>query len=252
MSQEKSEEKDMQAQESAEKPEAKPEAAPAAEEAKAEKPAEAKEEKKEAPAKEAKAEDKPAAKKNDRRDNRRGGGNNRGGGKGRGDRRGKGRGRRRDDKPQDEFESLIVDLARVTRVMAGGKRMRFRACVVVGDKKGRIAMAVKKGADVQTAVQKATDYAKKHLITVPVVDGTIPHTVVQKYKGAKVLLKPAKAGTGIIAGGPVRVVMDLAGVHNIVAKMQGNSKNKVNNVAAVVEALGSLRTKEDINKTIAE
>lgn len=243
MSEENKEKVVDQATESAEKPEAKPEAAPAAE----------------APAKDAepkaedkKAEDKPA--RNERGDRR--GGNNRGG-NGRGGRddrrgRGRGRGRRRDDKPQDEFESLIVDLARVTRVMAGGKRMRFRACVVVGDKKGRIAMAVKKGADVQTAVQKATDYAKKHLITVPVVEGTIPHTVVQKYKGAKVLLKPAKAGTGIIAGGPVRVVMDLAGVQNIVAKMQGNSKNKVNNVAAVVEALGSLRTKEDINKTTAK
>lgn len=177
------------------------------------------------------------------------------GGDRRGNGGGKGRGRkrdRRDEKPQDEFESVIVDLARVTRVMAGGKRMRFRACVLVGDKKGRVGMAVKKGADVQVAVQKATDYAKKHLITVPMTEGTIPHAVTQKHKGAQVLLKPAKAGTGIIAGGPVRVVMEVAGVHNIVAKMQGNSKNKVNNVSAVIHALRSLRTKEEINKETAE
>lgn len=180
------------------------------------------------------------------RSHRKDGDNRRGGG-------GRGRKRdRRDEKPQDEFESIIVDLARVTRVMAGGKRMRFRACVLVGDKKGRVGMAVKKGADVQVAVQKATDYAKKHLITVPIVEGTIPHVVVQKHKGAQVLLKPAKAGTGIIAGGPVRVVMEVAGVHNIVAKMQGNSKNKVNNVSAVIHALRSLRTQEDINKGTAE
>lgn len=152
---------------------------------------------------------------------------------------------RRDDKPQDEFDSTILDLARVTRVMAGGKRMSFRACVIVGDKKGRIGMGVKKGADVQLAVQKATDYAKKRLITVKLVEGTIPHTVTKKFKGAQVLIKPAKAGTGVIAGGPVRVIMGLAGITNIVAKMQG-SKNKVNNASAVLEALRGLKTKEDI------
>lgn len=189
---------------------------------------------------EEKKDDAPA--KNDRRSN------NRRGGRG-GDRKGGKRRGRRDqrDKPQDEFESIIVDLARVTRVMGGGKRMSFRACVLVGDKKGRVGMGVKKGADVQMAVQKATNYAKKRLITVPTVDGTIPHVVEKKFKGAQVLLKPAKEGTGIIAGGPVRIVMEQAGIRNIVSKMKGSS-NKVNNVTAVIEALKELTTKEDLNK----
>ena len=121
-----------------------------------------------------------------------------------GDRGGRRRSRqRREDQPKDEFESVILDLARVTRVMAGGKRMSFRACVVIGDKKGRIGMGVKKGSDVQLAVQKATDYAKKHVVHVKLVNGTIPHAVQKKYKSAMVLLKPAKAGKGVIAGGPL-------------------------------------------------
>lgn len=163
------------------------------------------------------------------------------GGKGRG--KGKGRGRR---EPEDGFDSKIIDLARVTRVMAGGKRMSFRACVLVGDKKGNIGMGVKKGADVQLAVSKATAYAKKHLINISTVEGTIPHKVEFKFKGAHVLLKPAKAGTGIIAGGPVRIVMELAGIHNIVAKIKGSS-NKVNNLSAVIKALETLVTKEEID-----
>lgn len=173
------------------------------------------------------------------------------GGRGGDDRRGKGgrgRGRSRGRRePDDGFESKIIDLARVTRVMAGGKRMSFRACVLVGDKKGNIGMGVKKGADVQLAVSKATAYAKKHLIQVQTVEGTIPHRAEAKFKGAQVLLKPAKAGTGIIAGGPVRIVMELAGIHNIVAKIKGSS-NKVNNLTAVVKALDSMVTKEQIDK----
>ncbi len=169
------------------------------------------------------------------------GGGRQGGGKGRG--RG-GRGHKRGE-PQDEFDSAVVDLARVTRVMAGGKRMSFRACILVGDKKGRIGMGVKKGADVQLAVQKATNYAKKHLMTVPVVKGTIPHTVNMKFKSASVMLKPGRAGSGVIAGGPVRMVMELAGIQNIVAKIKG-SNNKINNLTAVLHALRELRTAEDI------
>ncbi len=165
---------------------------------------------------------------------------------GQGGRGGRGR-RRRSDKPEDEFESKLVDLARVTRVMAGGKRMSFRACIVIGDKKGRIGMGVKKGADVQLAVQKATDYAKKHLVTVPMKEGTIPHTVEHKFKGARVLIKPAKAGTGIIAGGAVRVALEIAGLNNVVAKIKG-SNNKINNLAAVIEALDSLRSEEEISQ----
>lgn len=175
-----------------------------------------------------------------------GGGRQGGQGGGRGGRGGgRGRGRGRDDKPKDEFDSVIIDLARVTRVMAGGKRMSFRACVVVGDKKGRIGMGVMKGADVQLAVAKATEQAKKRAFSVRLFQETIPHTVETKYKGARVFMKPAKPGTGIIAGGPTRVIMDLVGVKNIVAKMKG-SGNKISNVRAVLEALESLQTREDM------
>lgn len=164
-------------------------------------------------------------------------------GMGRGGQGGRSRGGRRDDKPRDDFESRIIDLARVTRVMAGGKRMRFRACVVVGDKKGQIGVGVMKGADVQFAVAKATEKAKRHLIRVKLENSTIPHRVEQKYASAVVLLKPAKQGTGIIAGGPVRVMMELAGVPNIVSKMKG-SGNKINNVMAVMEALKSVKARK--------
>lgn len=176
------------------------------------------------------------------------GSDQRGGGR---DGRGRGGRGRRDDQPQDEFESKIIDLARVTRVMAGGKRMSFRACVIVGDKKGRIGMGVKKGADVQLAVQKATNYAKKRLIQVPIVEGSIPHTVEYRSKGAIVLLKPAKEGTGLIAGGAVRVALEMAGVQNIVSKMKG-SNNKINNLAAVIEALSSLSTKDAMKKQLKD
>ena len=175
------------------------------------------------------------------------GGRNRSG-NGQGGRR-RGRGRERGDRREEksEFDSTIVDLARVTRVMGGGKRMSFRACVVLGDRKGRIGMGVKKGNDVQLAIAKATEYAKKHMMNVSVIDGTIPHTIEKKFKGARLLLKPAKAGTGLIAGGSVRLVLELAGVHNIVAKMKG-SGNKISNVAVTLEALRSLTLPETIKQ----
>lgn len=104
-------------------------------------------------------------------------------------------------KEDKEFEQAIIDIARVTRVMAGGKRMRFRACVVIGDKKGRIGMGVAKGADVTIAVNKAGVLAKKKIISVPIINETIPHQVKVKFKAAQVLIKPAPKGTGVIAGG---------------------------------------------------
>lgn len=142
--------------------------------------------------------------------------------------------------PRDDFEQYTVDLARVTRVMAGGKRMRFRACVVVGNKKGSVGLGVAKGQDVTGAVQKAALKARKHLIHVPIVNETIPHPVDIKYSSARVLLKPAQKGRGLIAGGAVRVVLEAAGVPNVVSKMRG-SRNKINNVSAVIEALKLLR-----------
>lgn len=142
-----------------------------------------------------------------------------------------------------EFDQAIVDIARVTRVMAGGKRMRFRACVVIGDRKGRVGTAVAKGADVTLAVNKAVNKAKKSLVHVPTINETIPHEVAIKYGAAKLLLKPAPKGTGIIAGGAVRIVLGLAGISNIVAKILGTN-NKINNVKATIEALKMLKRVE--------
>lgn len=158
------------------------------------------------------------------------------------------------DVKQDDFEQKIVDIARVTRVMAGGKRMRFRACVAVGDKKGRVAIGLAKGADVTVAVNKAVNKAKKNIVKVPIVNDTIPHQIVHKHGAAEVLLKPAKRGHGVIAGGAVRIVLELAGVKNITSKILGTN-NKINNVKCVVDALASLKKvekKEDNKKTSQE
>ncbi len=143
----------------------------------------------------------------------------------------------------DEFDQVIIDIARVTRVMAGGKRMSFRACVVVGDKKGKVGSAVAKGADVTIAVNKAVTKAKKNLINVPIVNETIPHRVDCKFGAAKILLKPAPKGTGVIAGGAIRPVLELAGVSNVVAKILG-TKNKMNNVKAAIKALSQFKVIE--------
>lgn len=148
-----------------------------------------------------------------------------------------------------EFQTKVVEIKRVTRVVAGGKRMRFRALVVSGDRKGRVGIGVKKGRDVAEAVAKATNEAKKNLVFVAVVNGTIPYVVKEKYKAARILLKPAPPGSGIIAGGPVRAVIDLVGIKNISSKMLGSS-NKLSNVRATYEALKklkNLRTKEPKN-----
>lgn len=144
--------------------------------------------------------------------------------------------------PVEEFEQKIIDLARVTRVMAGGKRMRFRACVVIGNKHGQIGYAVAKAADVTLAVNKAVAKAKKQLVTVTIYKETIPHEVRVKYKSASIILKPAPPGTGIKAGGAVREVLTLSGIPNVVAKIIG-SNNKINNIKATFFALQSLQTK---------
>ena len=137
---------------------------------------------------------------------------------------------------KSEFDQRIVDLARVTRVMKGGKRLRFRACVAIGDRKGRVAIGIAKGADVTMAISKAVRKAEKRLINVPIVKGTIPHEIRHKLGAAKILLKPAPKGTGIIAGGAVRIVLELAGIDNVVSKILGTN-NKVSNVQCTMEAL---------------
>ncbi len=159
--------------------------------------------------------------------------------------RGGQRGGRRDDRraqvPQEpkEFEEIVINIDRVARVVKGGRRFRFKALVVVGNGKGKVGVGVSKGQDVQTAVAKATDVAKKHLITVPIENETIPHDVEMKVTGAHVLIKPAAPGTGIIAGGVVRQVIGVTGIRNMLSKSLG-STNKVNIAYATIEALKSL------------
>ncbi|MBU1167615.1 30S ribosomal protein S5 [Patescibacteria group bacterium] len=151
---------------------------------------------------------------------------------------------KRREKP--EFEQELVDIARVARIVAGGRRMRFRATIVIGDKKKRVGMGVAKGNDVSTAIEKAVAQAKKNMVSVSITpDGTIPHEVTIKKGASRLFLKPAFKGTGIIAGGSVRQVMEMAGVKNVFGKIYGTN-NKLNNVQAAIEALKSLQTKEEI------
>ncbi|HSW98656.1 MAG TPA: 30S ribosomal protein S5 [Candidatus Saccharimonadales bacterium] len=160
------------------------------------------------------------------------------GGRG-GDRRGPGgpRGRRPEQAPEEkQFDERVVHIDRVARVVKGGRRFRFRALVVVGDRKNRVGIGTAKGADVTAAVTKATEIAKKHFITVPHYNGTIPHEVTAKVGGSNILVKPASPGTGLIAGGTVRVVLEVAGVKNALSKSLG-SNNKTNAAYATVEAL---------------
>lgn len=159
----------------------------------------------------------------------------------RGPQRGQRRDNRRDAAPAEpkEFEEVVINIDRVARVVKGGRRFRFKALVVVGNRKDKVGVGVAKGADVQTAVAKATAVAKKHLVTVPIANETIPHEAEVKFTGARVLLKPAAPGTGIIAGGVVRQVIGVTGVRNLLTKSLG-STNKVNIAYATVDALKSL------------
>jgi small subunit ribosomal protein S5 len=152
-------------------------------------------------------------------------------------------------KEKPEFDQQIVDLARVTRVMAGGKRMRFRACIVIGDRKGRVGTGLAKGKDVALAVGKAVKKAEKNLIRVNMDGNTIPHEVYIKDGAAKILLKPAPEGSGIISGGAVRTVLELAGIKNAVSKILGTN-NKVSNVSATIKALQSLNKVKETKKEV--
>lgn len=151
--------------------------------------------------------------------------------------------RGRDDRPKDEFEQRILDIARVTRVMAGGKRMNFRACVAIGDKKGKISVGVGKGADVTMAVNKAVNRAKKDMTIVPIVNETLPHSILEINGASRILFKPAKKGKGVIAGGVVRVLLELAGVKNATSKILGG-KNKINNARCTIEAFKKMKKAE--------
>jgi len=144
---------------------------------------------------------------------------------------------------EKEYDQKLLDVARVVRVMAGGRRFRFRVTIAIGNRKGRVGVGVAKGADVSIAVEKAVSDAKKHLINVKIVNGTIPHQVEAKFSTAKVLLKPGIEGRGIVAGGAVRAVCNLAGIENLSGKILGKTKNKLNNARATIKALEQLKSR---------
>ena len=149
---------------------------------------------------------------------------------------------------ETELKDKLVQLNRVAKVTKGGRTFSFAAIVVVGDGNGTVGHGLGKARDVSEAITKAADDAKKNLVKVPIYKGTIPHEVLGKFKAGKVLLKPASDGTGVIAGGSMRAVLEIAGVHNVLAKSQGSS-NPHNVVKATIEALKNLRDPRVIAKT---
>ncbi len=148
------------------------------------------------------------------------------------------------NREKPEFEQRLVDIARVTRTTAGGKRLRFRACVVIGDLKGKISWGIAKGADVSIAINKAVLQAKKRFIKINTYKNTIAHEVKIKSNSAIIFIKPAPEGRGVIAGGVMRDIFELAGVKDVIAKMYGTN-NKINNVKAAFKALEKLRKVEE-------
>ena len=148
---------------------------------------------------------------------------------------------------QKQFDEEIVNIGRVTKVTKGGRDFRFSATVAVGDRKGRVGIGTGKAKEVPDAIKKASQAAVKNVVRVSIVDGTIPHEAIGVRGASKVMLKPATAGTGVKAGGPVRAVLELAGVKNILSKSLG-SNTKINMAYATLEALKSQRTIEQIAK----
>lgn len=146
-----------------------------------------------------------------------------------------------------ELEERVVNINRVAKVVKGGRNFRFAALVVVGDKNGHVGVGIGKAQEVPEAIRKASQDAKKHIFTVPIVNTTIPHQVTGIFGAGRVLLKPAGEGTGVIAGGPVRAVCELAGIKDVRSKSLGTS-NPQNIVNATVEGLKSLKTAEQVAK----
>lgn len=152
---------------------------------------------------------------------------------------------RKPRRDHDEFEEQVVQINRVTKVVKGGRRFRFAALVVVGDHNGRVGMGTGKANEVPDAIRKASENARKNVFTVPVINNTIPHAVTGKYGAGKVFMHPAAGGTGVIAGGATRAVLELAGISDVITKCLG-SRTKINVVRATVEGLKSLRTVEEV------
>ncbi len=148
-------------------------------------------------------------------------------------------------RPEPEFEETVVKINRITKVVKGGRRMRFSALVVVGDKKGRIGLGTGKAKEVPDAIRKAKEQAVKNVFKVKIIDTTLPHAVTGQYGAAKVALRPAAAGTGVIAGGPVRAVLELAGVSNVLSKCIG-SRTPINLVRATIAGLKEMKTIEEV------
>jgi small subunit ribosomal protein S5 len=150
---------------------------------------------------------------------------------------------------QKEFEETVVDIRRISKKTKGGNTIRFSALVVIGDKKGRVGVGLAKSSDVSGAIRKAIDFAKRRLVKVPLRGNTLPYSVEEKFSAAKVILKPAPAGTGIIAGGPMRVVLESAGVRDAVGKFLGTS-NKISNVYACLKALKTIAKIDEKKKSL--
>ena len=163
------------------------------------------------------------------------------------DDRGPRRDRRDRNEEPPEFEEKLVAVNRVTKTVKGGRNMRFSALIVIGDKKGRVGVGMGKAVEIPEAIRKASEAAKKNLVTISTKDTSIPHETVGRFGTAKVVLLPAPEGTGVIAGGPARAVLELCGVKDIRTKSYGTN-NPINTVKATLEGLKALRTAEQVTK----
>ena len=150
-----------------------------------------------------------------------------------------------DDGPKSDIAERVVSINRCAKVVKGGRRFSFSALVVVGDHKGQVGFALGKANEVADAIRKGTEQAKRNMVTIRMKDHTIPHEVTGKYEAAKVLLRPASPGTGVIAGGGARAVLELSGIRDVLSKSLG-ARNAGNVVKATMVALGQLRTREEI------